>query len=95
MSAASLLLLFRRLGTSSRCFSSSVKMAKSNYEYVKKFELEERCLPETWMVVRLDGRCFHKYVLSPAGEGLKKIFLVGGVITTLVTIMVKIWCLDP
>jgi tRNA(His) guanylyltransferase len=35
-------------------------MAKSKYEYVRKFETEDKCLPETWMVVRLDGRSFHK-----------------------------------
>ena len=24
--------------------------------------LEDKCLPGTWIVLRLDGRCFHKYV---------------------------------
>ena len=48
----------RGFATSTR----SISMAKSKYEYVKKFEREEMCLPETWMVLRLDGRCFHKCV---------------------------------
>lgn len=39
-----------------------VKMAKSQFEYVKKFEVADECLPNTWIVIRLDGRCFHKYV---------------------------------
>ncbi|KAL1915009.1 uncharacterized protein VTP21DRAFT_7714 [Calcarisporiella thermophila] len=36
-------------------------MAKSKYEYVKDFELEDRLLPNTWLVVRIDGRGFHKF----------------------------------
>ncbi|KAH3668899.1 hypothetical protein OGAPHI_002654 [Ogataea philodendri] len=35
-------------------------MAKSRYEYVKKFEQESILLPETYIVVRVDGRGFHK-----------------------------------
>ena len=38
----------------------SGQMAKSQYEYVRKFERDDGCLPNTWMVVRLDGRCFHR-----------------------------------
>lgn len=36
-------------------------MAKSRYEYVKLFEKDDRLLPNTWIVVRLDGRGFHGY----------------------------------
>ncbi|KPI93739.1 putative tRNA(His) guanylyltransferase [Papilio xuthus] len=36
-------------------------MAKSSFEYVKKFELDDTLLPNTWIVVRLDGKCFHKF----------------------------------
>lgn len=36
-------------------------MAKSKFEYVKKFEQHHVCLPNTWMVARLDGRCFHRF----------------------------------
>ena len=36
-------------------------MAKSSFEYVKKFEQDDTLLPNTWIVVRLDGKCFHKF----------------------------------
>ncbi|CAK1549993.1 unnamed protein product [Leptosia nina] len=36
-------------------------MAKSSFEYVKKFELDDTLLPDTWIIVRLDGKCFHKF----------------------------------
>ncbi|XP_041968190.1 probable tRNA(His) guanylyltransferase isoform X2 [Aricia agestis] len=32
----------------------TLKMAKSSYEYVKKFELDDTILPNTWIVIRLD-----------------------------------------
>ncbi|CAD6592244.1 MAG: tRNA-His guanylyltransferase [Alectoria sarmentosa] len=35
-------------------------MAKSKYEYVKTFESSTTLLPNTFMVVRIDGRGFHK-----------------------------------
>ena len=40
-------------------FSSSA-MAKSKFEYVRHFEAVDRCLPNTWIVVRIDGKGFHK-----------------------------------
>jgi len=36
-------------------------MANSKYEYVKEFEHEDLLLKNTWVVVRIDGRGFHKY----------------------------------
>ncbi|XP_065898910.1 probable tRNA(His) guanylyltransferase isoform X2 [Dysidea avara] len=36
-------------------------MANSSFQYVRNFEQEDRCLLNTWIVVRLDGRCFHKF----------------------------------
>lgn len=36
-------------------------MAKSKYEYVKAFEQDDSLLPECWIVVRIDGRGFHKF----------------------------------
>jgi hypothetical protein len=42
-----------------------IGMAKSKYEYVKMFELDDSALPNTWMVVRIDGRAFHKLVCCP------------------------------
>ncbi|KAL4970476.1 tRNA guanylyltransferase [Aspergillus stella-maris] len=35
-------------------------MANSKYEYVKAFEQDDTLLPNTWIVVRIDGRGFHK-----------------------------------
>eukprot|EP01114_Cavostelium_apophysatum_P021375 TRINITY_DN7444_c0_g1_i4.p1 TRINITY_DN7444_c0_g1~~TRINITY_DN7444_c0_g1_i4.p1 ORF type:complete len:258 (+),score=56.10 TRINITY_DN7444_c0_g1_i4:72-845(+) len=36
-------------------------MAKSKFEYVKQFEQEDPLLPHCWIVIRLDGRAFHKF----------------------------------
>lgn len=36
-------------------------MAKSKYEYVKKFEVHNTCLPNCWIVIRIDGRNFHQF----------------------------------
>lgn len=36
-------------------------MAKSMYEYVKGFEISDEILPNTWIVVRIDGKNFHKF----------------------------------
>jgi len=35
-------------------------MAKSKFEYVKQFELEDKLLPNCWIVVRIDGKGFHR-----------------------------------
>lgn len=37
-------------------------MAKSRFEYVRNFELPDPLLPGTFIVVRIDGRGFHKCV---------------------------------
>ncbi|XP_068621016.1 probable tRNA(His) guanylyltransferase [Battus philenor] len=37
------------------------KMAKSSFEYVKNYELDDALLPNTWIIARLDGKCFHKF----------------------------------
>lgn len=37
------------------------KMANSVYTYVRDYEAEVPCLPNTWIVVRLDGQTFHKF----------------------------------
>jgi len=45
-----------------RHFSTSERnMAKSKYEYVKNFELPDPCLPNCWIVVRIDGRGFSRF----------------------------------
>ncbi|CAN6455812.1 unnamed protein product [Victoria cruziana] len=36
-------------------------MANSRYEYVKSFEVHEKLLPSTWIVVRIDGCHFHRF----------------------------------
>ncbi|KAF2235518.1 putative tRNAHis guanylyltransferase Thg1 [Viridothelium virens] len=35
-------------------------MANSKYEYVRAFEESDVLLPSTWIVIRIDGRGFHK-----------------------------------
>jgi tRNA(His) guanylyltransferase len=35
-------------------------MANSKYEYVREFEHADPLLKNTWIVVRIDGRGFHK-----------------------------------
>ncbi|KAI9220676.1 tRNAHis guanylyltransferase [Blastocladiella britannica] len=48
---------------SQRPFSTTLAaaMAKSKYEYVKDFESNTRLLPNTWVVVRIDGKGFHDF----------------------------------
>lgn len=36
-------------------------MAKSKFEYVKQFETEDKLLPNCWIVVRIDGKGFHRF----------------------------------
>ncbi|RKP03755.1 hypothetical protein CXG81DRAFT_29176 [Caulochytrium protostelioides] len=36
-------------------------MACTQYAYVKSFERDDRLLPNTWLVVRLDGQAFHQF----------------------------------
>lgn len=43
-------------------------MAKSKFEYVKKFEENEVCLPNCWIVVRIDGRSFHRFSVDHSFE---------------------------
>jgi tRNA(His) guanylyltransferase len=43
-----------------KSFCNSV-MAKSKFEYVKHFETDTKCLPNCWIVIRLDGKGFHKF----------------------------------
>lgn len=48
------------LSPSARLFTTSVSMAKSKFEYVRNFETDDTCLRNCYIVVRLDGRNFHK-----------------------------------
>ena len=43
-------------------------MAKSKFEYVKGFEMSDSCLPNTWLVLRLDGRGFHRSIERKGDE---------------------------
>ncbi|CAI5996548.1 unnamed protein product [Closterium sp. NIES-65] len=43
-------------------------MANSRYEYVKQFEQPDRLLPHCWIVIRIDGRGFSKFVTDHAFE---------------------------
>ncbi|CAH1395826.1 unnamed protein product [Nezara viridula] len=36
-------------------------MAKSKFEYVRYFEQENKCLKNCWIVVRIDGKNFHRF----------------------------------
>lgn len=42
-------------------FSLACSMAKSKFEYVREFESHDRCLPNCFIVVRVDGKGFHKF----------------------------------
>lgn len=42
-------------------FSTSSNMAKSKFDYVRDFEREDHCLPNCWIVVRIDGRNYTKF----------------------------------
>lgn len=41
-------------------------MAGSKFAYVRDFELPDPLLPGTFMVFRLDGHSFHRYVAHEA-----------------------------
>lgn len=36
-------------------------MANSRFDYVRDFEADDRILPNCWIVVRIDGKAFHKF----------------------------------
>lgn len=36
-------------------------MANSRFDYVRDFETNDRILPNCWIVVRVDGKAFHKF----------------------------------
>ncbi|GJQ80867.1 hypothetical protein Trydic_g14127 [Trypoxylus dichotomus] len=43
------------------CVLNIPVMANSKYEYVRKYESDDRLLPNCWLIVRLDGKGFHKF----------------------------------
>lgn len=36
-------------------------MANSRFDYVRSFETDDTLLPNCWIVVRIDGKGFHKF----------------------------------
>ena len=36
-------------------------MAKSKFEYVRLYEQDDKLLKNVWIVVRIDGKGFHKF----------------------------------
>lgn len=36
-------------------------MANSKFDYVRNFEQTDSILPNCWIVVRIDGKAFHKF----------------------------------
>ncbi|XP_063043842.1 probable tRNA(His) guanylyltransferase [Engraulis encrasicolus] len=44
-----------------RAFTCGIAMAKSKFEYTRNFETDDTCLKNCYIVVRLDGRNFHKF----------------------------------
>lgn len=43
--------------------SSEPELTQIRYEYVRAFEQPDILLSNTWIVVRIDGRGFSKYVV--------------------------------
>lgn len=41
--------------------TTAAAMAKSKFEYVRQFEMDDPCLPNCWIVVRIDGKAFHRF----------------------------------
>ena len=57
-------------------------MAKSRFEYVRQFEGDDTCLPACWIVVRIDGKAFHRWAgkrPSDRFQRLEKPFRTSGV----------------
>lgn len=44
-----------------RILSTSAVMANSRFDYVRDFETNDSILPNCWIVVRIDGKAFHKF----------------------------------
>ncbi|TNN38049.1 putative tRNA(His) guanylyltransferase [Liparis tanakae] len=49
------------LGPRAALFTAAANMAKSKFDYVRNFETDDTCLRNCYIVVRLDGRNFHKF----------------------------------
>ena len=47
-----ILRLYKRLEKFTRRLQTSVKMSHSKFEYTRKFEADDKLLPNSWIVVR-------------------------------------------
>lgn len=47
--------------TIKRFLSVSSTMANSRFDYVRNFEKDDSIIPNCWIVVRIDGKAFHKF----------------------------------
>lgn len=47
-----------------KLFSTTSTMANSRFDYVKSFESDDKILPNCWIIVRIDGKAFHKFTKS-------------------------------
>lgn len=54
-----------------------LSMAKSKFEYVRDFEADDTCLPNCWIVVRLDGRNFHRCKGQAGGQSMAGALIAG------------------
>ncbi|XP_071255606.1 probable tRNA(His) guanylyltransferase [Salvelinus alpinus] len=57
-------------------------MAKSKFQYVCNFETDDTCLKNCYIVVRLDGRNFHKSVNNLYNTVFWTLVQKGGLTTT-------------
>lgn len=46
---------------SKRFLNKSSPMANSRFDYVRNYEKNDAILPNCWIVVRIDGKAFHKF----------------------------------
>lgn len=51
----------KNLGVYCRCLNLLSQMACSRFEYVKTYEKDDTILPNVWIVIRIDGKSFHKF----------------------------------
>lgn len=56
--------IFKVEGFTPKSYFSFYKMANSKFEYVREFETHVQCLPNCFIVVRVDGKGFHKFTES-------------------------------
>lgn len=49
------------LNVNQRNFVTTANMANSKFDYVRSFEMEDKIIPNVWIVVRIDGKAFHKF----------------------------------